>query len=501
MLSCVTVNIKLSAYVPAELAMAEQKQRGLGELRMSKGNEPAVDIDVATSPLNRLMRALAAPFVALMQRFMPDAFIFAGLLTLLTFGLCIGLTEASFQQTAEAWGNGFWKLQTFAAQMAMILITGLVLAQTPLVQRLVNWLVERISSPAQAYSLVCGVAALTSLLSWGVSLVFGAILAREVARVCLQRKIPVHYPLLVASAYAGFVIWHQGLSSSIALAIATPGHFLEDKMGVIPVSETLFSTPNIVIALSVLVTLPFLMMLLRPPSDACLALPENLAQAQKGKSTQDASVAHEEKTPASYLNNARAINLLIAAAGLAYLWIYFFMRDGGLTLNVINFIFLIAGLLLTRSPLHYVELAMSEGRGIVAILLQFPFYAGIMGLMVDTGLAKIFADWFASIATAQTLPFWAMISGGLINLFVPSGGGQWAVQGPVLIEAAQTLNADMARVAMGVAIGDQWTNLLQPFWAIPVLAIVGLKVRDIMGYTVIAFFWTGLIFGLGLLYL
>ncbi len=192
---------------------------------------------------------------------------------------------------------------------------------------------------------------------------------------------------------------------------------------------------------------------------------------------------------------------MIVAAALGYLWLHFVERSGGINTNIMNLIFLTTGLILTRSPVHYMDLALAEGRGVAAILLQFPFYAGIMGIMTGTGLATVLAAWFVSFSTAETLPFWGMISGGLINLFVPSGGGQWAVQGPVMIEAAKTLGADMPRVAMGVAIGDQWTNLLQPFWAIPVLAIAGLKVRDIMGYTAVMFIWCGIIFGLGLLYL
>jgi short-chain fatty acids transporter len=443
-----------------------------------------------------VMRALARPLVALMQRFMPDAFIFALLLTILTFVLCIFLAEASPDQAVNAWGNGFWKLQTFAAQMAMILITGLVLAQTPLVRGLLKRIVELAVTPARAYVLVGFVTGIAALFSWGIAIILGAILAREMANSCLRRGVTVHYPLLVATGYAGFIVWHQGLSSSIALKIAEPGHFLADRMGVVPVSETIFAWQNIVIALTVVVTLPFVMMLLRPAPEACVSIREELVDEDEQKAD-----SIESKTPASILNNARVFNLLIAAAGLVYLWYHFYTRGGGLDLNIINFVFLTAGLLLTRSPIHYVELAMAEGRGIGAILLQFPFYAGIMGMMVDTGLGKIVADWFVSIASAETLPFWGFVSGGLINLFVPSGGGQWAVQGPVMIEAAQQLGADMPRVAMGVAMGDQWTNMLQPFWAIPALAIVGLKVRDIMGYTAVVFVWTGLIFSLGILYL
>ncbi len=235
---------------------------------------------------------------------------------------------------------------------------------------------------------------------------------------------------------------------------------------------------------------------MRPPKAECISIKKELK-------VEEPAISHieEERTPAVILNNARIFNLVIVGAALTYLWFHFALRDGGVNTNIVILIFLTLGLALTRSPVHYMDLAMAEGRSVAAIIMQFPFYAGIMGIMTGTGLAAVLAAWFVSFATAESLPFWGMISGGVINLFVPSGGGQWAVQGPVMIEAAKTLGADMPRVAMGVAIGDQWTNLLQPFWAIPVLAIAGLKARDIMGYTAVMFIWTGLIFGLGLLYL
>ncbi len=448
------------------------------------------------SLLNRALRAFAQPFVATTQRYMPDAFIFAILLTLLTFILSIVLAEASVHDAIDAWGNGFWKLQTFAAQMAMILVTGLVLAQTPLVHNGILKVAEMATSPARAYALVFIVPALAGLFSWGLSLIVGGVMARETANSCLRRGITVHFPLIVAAGYAGFIVWHQGLSGSVPLKIAEPNHFLVDQMGVVPFSETVFALPNIIIALTVLATMPFVILLMRPPKAECISIDKEIH-------VDDPAALSEpvERTPATILNNARIFNLVIVAGAVAYLWFHFMERGGGINTNIVNLIFLALGLALTRSPVHYMDLAMAEGRGVAAIILQFPFYAGIMGIMTGTGLATVLAAWFVSFATAETLPFWGMISGGVINLFVPSGGGQWAVQGPVMIEAAKALGADMPRVAMGVAIGDQWTNMLQPFWAIPVLAIAGLRARDIMGYTAVVFVWAGLIFGTGLLYL
>lgn len=448
------------------------------------------------SLLNRALRALARPFVTLTQRYMPDAFIFAILLTILTFVLSIVLAEASVHDAVDAWGNGFWKLQTFAAQMAMILVTGLVLAQTPLIHKGIMSVAELAATPARAYALVFILPAFAGLFSWGFCLIVGGVMARETANSCFRRGVRVHYPLLVAAGYAGYIVWHQGLSGSIPLKIAESDHFLVAQMGVVSFSETVFAVPNIIIALAVIATLPFVILLMRPPESECVSINKDL--------TADAPTSQHEtqtKTPAEILNNLRVLNLVIVAAALGYLWLHFYERGGGINTNIMNLIFLTLGLILTRSPVHYMRLALAEGRGVAAIILQFPFYAGIMGIMTGTGLATVLASWFVSFATADTLPFWAMISGGLINLFVPSGGGQWAVQGPVMIEAAKALGADMPRVAMGVAIGDQWTNMLQPFWAIPVLAIAGLKARDIMGYTAVVFMWSGFIFGLGLLYL
>jgi short-chain fatty acids transporter len=463
------------------------------------GNQAAQPTGGA-SVLNLLMRGLSAPFVALMQRWMPNAFIFATLLTILTFVICILLTEASAGETIDAWGNGFWNLIAFTTQIAMTLITGYALAHTPAVHRLINGIAKLASSPSKAYVIVCFTAIIGSLISWGIGLIVGAIMARQTANVCRSRNIPVHFPLLVAAGYAGFVVWHQGLSSSTGLAIATEGHFLVDRIGIIPVSETLFTYWNFIIMISVAVTLPFVMMLLRPADADCVPMPASNDAGDEEESEEERQPG-TRRTPAQILDNARILNLLIGAAGLVYLYFHFITRGESLNLNIINFVFLIGGILLTRSPLHYVELVTHGGRTLGPILLQYPFYAGIMGMMLDTGLAKVMAGWFVSISTAQTLPFWSMISGGLINLFVPSGGGQWAVQGPVMIEAARELGADLPRVAMGVAIGDQWTNMIQPFWTIPALAIAGLGVRDIMGYTVIAFLWSGLLFATGLLLL
>jgi len=449
-----------------------------------------------------MLKALAEPFVALFARWMPNPFLFAVLLTLLTFGLAWGLVGYAPVLTVDAWGGAFWRLLTFSGQIAITLITGYALAHTDPVRRLLVRFARLARSPASAYVIVGLAAGLGSLLSWAVGLIVGALIARQTAIVCRQRGIVVHYPLIVATAYAGFVIWHLGLSSSIGLVIATPDHFLADQIGLIPTSDTIFASWNVITALAVLVSLPFLMARLRPEPGDCIEIPDHLVTVAQSEAGDDADRPEPDTlSPARRIEQARWLNGLLGLGGLIFLGRHFFVHGGGLDLNIVNFVFLVAGLLLARSPLHYADLITDGGRTLGPILLQYPFYAGIMGMMLDSGLAVRIAGWFTAIASAHTLPFWSMISGGLLNIFIPSGGGQWAVQGPIVIEAARELGADIPRVAMGVAMGDGWTNMIQPFWTIPALAVAGLHVRDIMGYCVIALLWSGLLFSLGLLFL
>ena len=240
---------------------------------------------------------------------------------------------------------------------------------------------------------------------------------------------------------------------------------------------------------------------MEPPADQIRPI---TAAALANAEANDASPADTTTSADSVgdrLSQARAGSLALGGLVAAYLAIWFFENGMSLNLDVVNWSFLAAGLLLARSPAHYVELVLEGGRSLGPLLLQYPFYAGIMGLLAGGGLVDLLSDAIAAQSTAASLPLWAFLSGGLVNLFVPSGGGQWAVQGPIFLEAARSLGVEPARVVMAVAYGDQWTNLIQPFWTIPLLAIAGLRVRDVLGYTFVTLIVTGLIFAAGLLWI
>ena len=436
-----------------------------------------------------MLRYLSRPAVKLVEKYLPDPYIFVLLLTLVAAAAAIGIERQSPLAVLRFWGDGFWTLLSFSMQMLLVLVTGFVLANSPPVKRLLTKLATRAHNPASAIVLVTVVSLAASWINWGFGLVVGALFARQLAQV-----IRVDYRLLVASAYSGFIVWHGGLAGSIPLVIATEGHFTAHQIGVIGTGETIFSWFNLAIVLALFIAMPLINRMMLPSEQESVYIDATLLD--------DTPPTNALATrPAEHLENSVTLAWLVGIPGLLFLIDHFLLRGGGLNLNVVNFLFLFLAIVLHRTPRALLNSLSEAIKGGAGIVIQFPFYAGIMAIMVQSGLAETLSEGFVSIATADTLPFWTFISAGIVNLFVPSGGGQWAVQAPVMLPAAEALGASIPRVAMAVAWGDAWTNLLQPFWALPVLAIAGLKAKDIMGFCLIQLVITGVIISLGLTYL
>jgi len=436
-----------------------------------------------------LLDRLARPFVVFVERFYPDAFVFAILLTALTFVLAMTLAEVSPADAVDVWGTGLTGLLGFMAQIALTLILAHALAHTDAVRALLQRLGRLPRSPAQAYFLVAFVAGVGSLVAWSLGLVVGALIAMDVAARARERGLAVHFPLLVASAYSGFVVWHMGYSSSSALFVATPGHSLEATMGVLPVTETILAPWNLALAVITVLAVALLCAALHPRRDPHLWEGQSAADGAQGVR------GAEGPGFGRWLESRRALSLLFGLLILTFLGRWFAERGLALTLDIVNWSFLGLGLVLARSPIHYVGLVTGASRTVGPILLQYPFYAGIMALMTNTALVDVISGWFLAIANEATLPFWAFLAAGVLNFFIPSGGGQWAVQGPIFVQAAQTLDTPLPAIVMAIAYGDQWTNLIQPFWTLPLLAIAGLNMRSIMGYCFLTFLLTGMLFG------
>ena len=437
------------------------------------------------------MKAIVRFFVLAMQRYMPDPLIFALLLSFVTVIAAWALTPSSLMALVNMWGNGLWGILGFAMQMALIVICGSAMAQSKPFRSFLGVWAGLAKTNTQAAMLCCVTCMICSFINWGFGLVATALVARELAR-----RVPnMDYGYVVGCGYSGYVIWHMGLSGSIPLAIASPGHIVEKLIGVVPTSQTIFSSWNLITYGLIFITLPILCKMMAPADgDIRVADPALL---------QDAPEIPEpvNKTPAERLEHSRAITYVVCAMGFAYIGHYFYMKGFELSLNIVIFVFMMVGMLLHRTPISYMRAAEDAAKSVGGIAIQFPLYGGIQGILISSGLAALIAKGFISISTANTFPLLTFLSAGLVNVFVPSGGGQWIVQGPVNIPAALEIGANPAVVAMAIAWGDCWTNLIQPFWALPLLAVAKLGIRDIMGYCVLSLIWSGVIMCSGMYFL
>lgn len=434
------------------------------------------------------MKTLTRFSNALMERFLPDPYIFVALLTLVVFLLGLGLTDSGPLDMVVHWGDGFWGLLAFTMQMVIVLVAGHVLANSPVFKKLLSSLAGMAKSPGSAIILVTVVSIIASWINWGFGLVIGALFAKEIAK----KVTNVDYRLLVASAYAGFVVWHGGLGGSIPLSIATADHPFESIMGIVPTSQTIFAGYNLFIIAVLFITIPLLNRWMMPkPEDTVTVDPAKLEDPIEVE-------VPEKKTPASRMEDSVILSMLIGALGVIYLVNHFVRNGFDLNLNIVNLIFLILGIIFHGTPRRFLAAVANAVKTAGGIVIQFPFYAGIMGMMTASGLAAVISDAFVSISNEHTFHLFAFYAAGIVNFFVPSGGGQWAVQAPIMLDAAQSMGVDYAKTAMSIAWGDAWTNMIQPFWALPALAIAGLKAKDIMGYCVFVLLLSGIVISIGL---
>lgn len=471
----------------------------------------------------------------------PDPFVLAILLTFVTFALAIGFSERSPAEITEAWAadDGIWRYLGFAMQMCLILVTGHAIAASRPVAGVLNTLAHLPRSGPQAAALIALVAACLGVFHWGVGLVGGALIARDVGRVMVRRGIRVHYPVLVAAGYVGMMVWHGGFSGTAPIKVTTArdlADVIDPAVGLspIPLNETLLSPMNLVTTGGLLVLCPLVMALLMPRSrrdgdDFVASAEEDHIEPMDhfvavGKSAEtdfdhddvDTAPSRTEQRKAPIprlLEDTPIINWALAL--LVGLWAFGHYLPGAagdlgsaisawvpiggsvnengerisglmnLTPNTLNLTMFMLGLLLHASPMSYMRAIEDAAKGCAGIIIQFPLYAGIAAMMAASGLTAMIAEKMSAGASETTLPVLTFFSAAIVNIFVPSGGGQWGVQGPIVIESALASGVDPAKMVMALAYGDQVTNMLQPFWALPLLAITGVKARDIVGYTAI----------------
>lgn len=443
----------------------------------------------------------------LFKKVLPAPFTIAVLLTFFTFLLAFFLTGKELSVGEHAfkiltyWESGIWKsnLMTFAMQMMLMLVLGHILALSKPFEKLIAMASRHCNTTANAAAIVCFFTIVVSLFNWGLGLIFGAIFARKIAEQAQKNFRPLNYPLIGAAAYSGLMVWHGGLSGSAPTKVSETGHLKklmqtvmpEEQIALLPekvdISATLLSGMNITVSILLLVVLPLAMYLIGKKNPG-----KKLALSNHSKEEIEKP---QELLGAEKLDHSRILSSLTGLIIFIYACIK--AKQTGLAVvnpNFINLVLLALALALHKNISHFLKALNQAISGASGILIQFPLYFGIMGIMHQSGLVNFFSDFFVSISNDTSFPIFTFMSAGLVNIFVPSGGGQWAVQGPIIIEASQQLGLPLEKNIMALAYGDQLTNMLQPFWALPLLGITGLKAREILPYTVLLFVMGGVIF-------
>lgn len=444
------------------------------------------------------------------EKIIPSPFVIAVFLTFLTIALALVFgdfttSESRFVSVMKFWEKGIWNndLLVFGYQMMLILVLGHILVLSKPMSKLTDLLTNHVHSTTSAVVLVSVTTMLVAFFNWGLGLIFGAIMARKVADASLKRGFAINYPLVGASGYVGLMIWHGGISGSAPLKVAEEGHIQSLMQGVstqevvsqlphlISTGETVLSWWNLLIFGVLLIIIPLsLYFLAKKSGTKPVNLPQNHSVTES-----------EENTSTNRIENSKIAALSFGGILLLAFIIQYFdaLKSLIITPNMLNFFMLGLGIVLHGSFRSYANALGEAISGASGILIQFPLYFGIMGIMKDAGMVTMISNFFISFSNEITLPLFTFFSAGLVNIFVPSGGGQWALQGPIIIDAALQLDVSLPKMVMALSYGDQITNMLQPFWALPLLAITKLKAKEILPYTVILMLIGSCIYLAGLL--
>ncbi|MBI4512364.1 MAG: short-chain fatty acid transporter [Deltaproteobacteria bacterium] len=429
-----------------------------------------------------MLERVAQALTRFSTRHVPDAYVIAGVLSVLVFGIALLVSDKGALDLVGYWGDGFWGFIPFTLQMAMVILTGFVVADSPPVVRCLSKLASWPSTPRRAIALAAVVSMGLAWINWGLSIVASALLAKRIA----GRKIGVDYRLLVATAYLGLgCMWHAGLSASAPLTSSDPSQaFVKNYLKApVPVSSTLFSPFNLVLALLVLVVMTLLAVAMHPKKP--VPMPET-GDPEDG----DEPVTKDGRptTPAEWLERTPWVNLVVALAVFVYLPM-FVTKNGFRRINInhVNLLFFGASALLHWTPASLLRSAERGGRHVWGVLLQFGLYAGVAGILDKSGLASHLADAFTTVSSPKHFPLLVVWYSGILNYLVPSGGAKWFIEVQYLADAAHELGVPMGDTILAYAWGDMFTDIIQPFWAIPLLAVARLGFRDIMGYCLVFF--------------
>ncbi|KAA5605305.1 short-chain fatty acid transporter [Roseospira marina] len=446
----------------------------------------SLDADDETPSQGGLAR-LAYAFTQWAEKWFPDAFIFVILTTLVVTvaDLAIG---AGPLEIAEGFGSGFWSLIPFTMQMAMVAITGYVVASSPPCTRLIAKLASVPGTGPQAVAWVAFVSMASSYLNWALSLVLGGLLVRALAR---RGELHMDYRAASAAAYLGLgSTWALGLSSSSAMlqanALSLPKSISEIS-GVIPLSETIFLWQSVVLYF-VLMIMSILVFYFASPRGHHVKTAEDMGVDVRSEMATEQAPSR----PGDWFEFTPVLPILIVLLAVGYFWGQF--SEKGLlatvsSLNNYNFFFLMLGLLLHRNIRSFLVAVTKAVPTAAGVIIQFPFYGAIAAMLTHVvgsdgaSISHHLSHLFVSIANGDTFPVIIGIYSSVLGFLVPSGGGKWIIEAPYVLQAAKDMHAHMGWAVQIYNAAEALPNLINPFWMLPLLGIVKLQARDIVGFT------------------
>lgn len=433
-------------------------------------------------------------YLRLVKNLLPSPFSIAIILTVVIYGVAWFWTDSKVSTTPYAlellgyWEKGFWELLSFSMQMVLILVLGHTLALSSVADRALNILTKYCNNTASAAAIISLISIGISFFNWGLCLIIGAVFARKVGEYAKKSAFGLNYPLLGAAGYSGMMTWHGGFSGSAPLKVAESNHFLIESIGQISINETVLSSMNLTAWTLLIILVPMLFYYLGSRSNDT-AIPNFFSTHRETKTkVSGAERLDHSKLLAYFLGGVIMLFSLYKIASSDQNSLTF------INLNYINFVLFGLCLVAHGTIQAFLTAIQQAVVGATGIIIQFPLYAGIMGIMKYSGLAIIFSDFFIQISTPTTFPIFTLISAAIVNTFVPSGGGQWAVQGPIVCNAALALGIPINKAIMALSYGDQLTNMLQPFWALPLLGITQLKAKQVLPYSFLVMILGFLIF-------
>ncbi|MCX5909516.1 MAG: TIGR00366 family protein [Deltaproteobacteria bacterium] len=428
--------------------------------------------------------------------FVPHSFLFPLILTFAAYVMGIFWAYQGPFDMVQFWIRGFWSFLSFSMQMVLMVVAAFSVACSPAGQKALRFLASIPRSPRSAIMFMTATVSLISWVFWGVGMVVGIFLAREMGR----RIARLDYPLLVAGAYIGMCTGTFGLFASEPLASSKPGHSLEKVIGLIPMSQTALSTMTVAAFCLGTLAVTILMGFICPKEEDAIPPPPEILQrfeledlAERNSLAFEKELRLEGMPLGVWLEHSRWPIWLISIIGYSYIVYWFYIRGLDLDLNILNFTLLSLALSLHDTPIRFLESMERSTRAAYGIIVQFPFYAGIQGMLASSGVAAIIFGWVTIQANEATYPIWVYIDAAVVNFFVPTSTGIWEIQGPLVVKTAQSLQASIPQAINAFTAGEVIGNLIQPFWAIPLLAVCGLPLRAIMGYCLLAFFVLSLI--------